>query len=108
MELMINFSPPREFASQLDQQDSLASYREQFVVNDPDLIYLDGNSLGRLPKSVIERMKKAIEEEWGTDLIRGWNKGWWESPSRIGNKIASILGAAQGQVVAGDQTSINL
>ena len=53
-------------------------------------------------------MKKVVEEEWGTDLIRGWNKGWWESPSRIGNKIASLLGAAEGQVVVGDQTSINL
>src|SRR5688572_29360309 len=108
MERMTNFSPSREFAIQLDQQDSLASYREQFVVNDPDLIYLDGNSLGRLPKSVIERMKKAVEEEWGTDLIRGWNKGWWEAPTRIGEKIASLLGAGEGQVIAGDQTSINL
>jgi kynureninase len=105
---MTNFSPSREFAVQLDQQDSLASYREQFVVNDPDLIYLDGNSLGRLPKSVIERMKKAVEEEWGIDLIRGWNKGWWEAPTRIGEKIASLIGAAEGEVIAGDQTSINL
>ena len=105
---MTNFSVSREFAAQLDQQDSLASYREQFVAHDPDLIYLDGNSLGRLPKSVIERMKQAVEEEWGTDLIRGWNKGWWESPSRIGNQIASLLGAAEGQVVVGDQTSLNL
>ena len=103
-----HFSSSREFALQLDQQDSLASYREQFVANDPDLIYLDGNSLGRLPKSVAERTKKVVEEEWGTDLIRGWNKGWWESPARIGNKIATLLGAAQGQVVVGDQTSINL
>ena len=105
---MTNFSPSREFAAQLDRQDSLASYRQQFVANDPDMIYLDGNSLGRLPVSVIERMKKAVEDEWGTDLIRGWNKGWWESPSRIGNKIASLLGAAEGQVVVADQTSINL
>jgi kynureninase len=105
---MTNFSISREFALELDQQDSLASYREQFVANDPNLIYLDGNSLGRLPKSVIERMQKAVGEEWGTDLIRGWNKGWWESPARIGNKIASLLGAAEGQVVVGDQTSINL
>jgi kynureninase len=104
----MNFSPSREFAAQLDRQDSLAPYREQFVVNDPDLIYLDGNSLGRLPRSVIERMKKAVEEEWGTDLIRGWNKGWWEAPRRIGEKVASLLGAAEGQVVVGDQTSINL
>lgn len=105
---MTNLSAAREFAAQLDQQDPLASYREQFVANDPDMIYLDGNSLGRLPTSVIERMEKAVEEEWGTDLIRGWNKGWWDSPSRIGNKIASLLGAAEGQVVVGDQTSINL
>jgi len=104
----MNFSSSPNFAKQLDEQDVLASYREQFVVNDPDLIYLDGNSLGRLPKSVIERMKKVVEEEWGTGLIRGWNKGWWQSPSRIGNKIASLLGAAKGQVVVGDQTSINL
>jgi kynureninase len=105
---MTNFSSSLDFAQQLDQKDSLASYREQFVVNEPDLIYLDGNSLGRLPKSVVERMKKAVEEEWGTDLIRGWNKGWWESPSRIGDKLGSLLGAAEGQVVVGDQTSINL
>jgi kynureninase len=106
--MMTNFSSSLNFAKQLDQQDSLASYREQFVVKDPDLIYLDGNSLGRLPKSVIESTKKTVEEEWGADLIRGWNKGWWESPARIGNKIASLLGAAGGQVVVGDQTSINL
>jgi kynureninase len=105
---MTNFSSSLDFAKQLDRQDSLAAYREQFVVNDPELIYLDGNSLGRLPKSVIQRMKKAVEDEWGTNLIRGWNKGWWESPARIGDKIGSLLGAAEGQVVVGDQTSINL
>jgi len=53
-------------------------------------------------------MRQAVEEEWGTDLIRGWNKGWWDSPARIGDKIASLLGATEGQVVVGDQTSINL
>jgi kynureninase len=104
----MNFSPSREFAAQLDGQDALASYREKFVVNDPNLIYLDGNSLGRLPKLVSERVKKAVEGEWGTDLIRGWNKGWWEAPTRVGEKIALLLGAAEGQVVAGDQTSVNL
>jgi len=105
---MANFSPSPDFALALDQQDPLASYRDQFVVNDPELIYLDGNSLGRLPKVVIERIQKAVQEEWGTDLIRGWNKGWWETPTRIGEKIALLLGAAEGQVVVGDQTSINL
>jgi kynureninase len=106
--IMANFSPSLDFARQLDRQDPLAPYREEFVSNDPDLIYLDGNSLGRLSKSVIERMRKVVEEEWGTDLIRGWNKGWWESPTRIGDKLGSLLGAAPGQVVVGDQTSVNL
>jgi len=105
---MTNFSATREHAQQLDNQDSLASYREQFVINDPDLIYLDGNSLGRMPRAVIKRMQKAVEDEWGTDLIRGWNKGWWEAPTRIGEKIASLLGAANGQVIVSDQTSLNL
>jgi kynureninase len=105
---MTDFSASPEFAQQLDSQDPLASFHAQFVSNDPDLIYLDGNSLGRLPKSVIPRMKKAMEEEWGTDLIRGWNRGWWEATTRVGEKIAALLGAAEGQVVVGDQTSINL
>jgi len=104
----MNFSPSLDFAKQRDGEDPLASYREQFVAEDPDLIYLDGNSLGRLPTSVVARMKKAVEEEWGADLIRGWNKGWWDSPSRIGNKIGSLIGAAAGQVLVGDQTSLNL
>jgi kynureninase len=105
---MTNFSATREHAQQLDNQDSLASYRDQFVINDPDLIYLDGNSLGRMSKAVVEHMRKAVEDEWGTDLIRGWNKGWWEAPTRIGEKIASLLGAANGQVIVSDQTSLNL
>jgi len=105
---MTNFSATHEHAQQLDNQDSLASYREQFVINDPGLIYLDGNSLGRMPKAVRARMQMAVEDEWGTDLIRGWNKGWWEAPARIGDKIASLVGAANGQVIVSDQTSLNL
>jgi kynureninase len=105
---MATFSPSREFAEQLDMQDPLARYREQFVIEDSGLIYLDGNSLGRLPRAVIERVKNTVEEQWGADLIRGWNKGWWDAPSRIGDRIGSLLGAAEGQVLVGDQTSINL
>jgi len=105
---MTTFNTSLDFAKQLDSQDPLASYREQFVINDPDLIYLDGNSLGRMPKAIIERMQKAVEEEWGNDLIRGWNKGWWEAPVRIGEKIASLIGAAEGQIIVSDQTSLNL
>ncbi len=98
----------QEYAEQLDRQDSLAAFRDRFVISDPDLIYLDGNSLGRMPKEVIAVMETAVKDEWGARLIRGWNDGWWEAPARIGEQIAPLLGAAPGQVVVGDQTSVNL
>jgi kynureninase len=105
---MNNFSSSPDFAQQLDRQDELASFREQFVFNDPDLIYLDGNSLGMLPKAAQERSRQIVDEQWGTDLIRGWNKGWWEAPRRVGDKIGQIIGAANGQTVVGDTVSLNL
>ncbi|MBN1454518.1 MAG: aminotransferase class V-fold PLP-dependent enzyme, partial [Anaerolineales bacterium] len=105
---MTNFSPSLDYAKQLDQQDPLASFREQFVISDPDLIYLDGNSLGRLPKVTAERMRQVIEQEWGVDLIRGWNLDWWHAPARIGEKIAGLVGAASGQVIVCDSVSIDL
>ncbi len=103
-----DFRTSRDYALQLDQQDPLASYRSRFVISDPDLIYLDGNSLGRLPKAVIERMKTVIENEWGKDLVRGWNQGWWDAPTRIGEKIAQLVGASAGQVIVCDSVSVNL
>jgi kynureninase len=105
---MTNFSPSLDYAKQLDQQDPLASFRAQFVIADPDLIYFDGNSLGRLPKVTAERMRQVIEQEWGADLIRGWNQDWWQAPVRIGEKIAGLVGAASGQVIVCDSVSINL
>jgi kynureninase len=105
---MTSFSTSCDFAQQLDSEDSLASYREQFVFNDPDLIYLDGNSLGMMPKAARERSRQVVDEQWGTDLIRGWNKGWWEAPHRVGDKIGRIIGVAPGQTVVGDTVSINL
>ncbi|MGE5378628.1 MAG: kynureninase, partial [Bacteroidota bacterium] len=105
---MKNFSSSLDFAQQLDYQDPLVSFREQFVFNDPDLIYLDGNSLGMMPKAARERSRQVVDEQWGTDLIRGWNKGWWEAPQRIGDKIGRIIGAAPGQTIVGDTVSINL
>ena len=100
--------PARERALVLDKEDPLAAFRNEFVITDPGMIYLDGNSLGRLPRNVSGRVTKAVEAEWGADLIRGWNGGWWESPTRIGEKIGTLLGAGPGQVVVSDQTSINL
>ena len=104
----MTFHPSRDYALELDKQDKLASYRGQFVIPDPGLVYLDGNSLGRLPKAAVERAKQIVEEEWGADLIRGWNKGWWEAPARIGEKIGQLIGAAPGQVLVSDTTSVNL
>ena len=105
---MTNFSPSLSFALQLDSRDPLASYRDQFVITDPDLVYLDGNSLGRMPKVAQERAKQVVEEEWGHDLIRGWNKGWWDAPSRVGDKIGQLIGAAPGQTLVNDTVSLNL
>jgi kynureninase len=105
---MTTFNTSSDFAQQLDSQDPLASYREKFVITDPDLIYLDGNSLGRMPKSAAERAKQIVDDEWGHDLIRGWNKGWWEAPSRVGDKIGELIGAANGQTLVSDTVTINL
>jgi len=105
---MTNFSSTFDFAKQLDSDDPLAASRDQFVIIDSDLIYLDGNSLGRMPKASAERAKQIVDEEWGSDLIRGWNKGWWEAPARVGDKIGQLIGAVPGQVMVSDTTSINL
>jgi len=104
----LDFQPGLDFAQRLDEEDELASFREEFVFAEPDLIYLDGNSLGRLPRRTVDRVRVAVEQEWGHDLIRGWNAGWWDSPGRVGDKIARLLGAGPGQVVASDTTSNNL
>ncbi len=103
-----NFQTSKDYAVRLDEQDKLASYRNDFVISDPYLVYFDGNSLGRLTKASVERARQITEEEWGKELIRGWNQGWWESPARVGEKIAQLIGAAAGQVIVGDTTSINL
>ncbi len=105
----ITFQPGREFALQLDAEDELASYRDAFVIAEPDVIYLDGNSLGRLPKRTVERMQTVISQEWGQKLILGWREaGWLDAPKRLGDKIGRLLGAVPGQIVAIDSTSVNL
>ncbi|MFB0534526.1 MAG: kynureninase, partial [Anaerolineae bacterium] len=104
----LDFEPGPTFAQQLDAEDDLAPFREAFVIADPDLIYVDGNSLGRLPRRTVERVQTAVEVEWGHDLIRGWNAGWYQAPTRVGEKIARLVGAGPGQVVVSDSTSVNL
>ncbi len=98
----------RQDAAALDRADPLAGFRDEFELEE-GLIYLDGNSLGPLPKSVPERLQSAIRDEWGRDLITSWNKNsWFDMPKRVGEMIAAIIGAGEGQVVAADGTSINL
>jgi len=91
-----------------DAQDPLRELRQQFTLPE-GVIYLDGNSLGVLPNTAAERVANAVTEEWGQGLIRSWNSaGWFDMPQRLGNKIAQLIGAAPGEVVATDSTSINL
>ena len=92
----------------LDAQDPLRSLRDQFELPE-GLIYLDGNSLGAMPRAAAARVALAVTQEWGQGLIRSWNSaGWFELPQRLGDKIAQLIGAAPGEVVATDSTSINL
>lgn len=90
------------FAIELDAHDELASYRDEFQISDPNLIYLDGNSLGRLPKRTVEYMGDAIERGWGERLIRVWNEGWIDAPSELGAKIAKLVGAQADEILVTD------
>jgi kynureninase len=81
-------SPEPGLARELDRQDPLANYRNRFLIADPDLIYLDGNSLGRLPRRTASQLQEAVVESWGKRLIRGWNEGWFDLPHRLGSKLA--------------------
>jgi kynureninase len=103
-----SFHTDKSYAIELGQKDPLASFRDQFVIDDPDLIYMDGNSLGRLPQIVSERVNSIVKDEWGKNLIRSWNQGWWDAPTRIGEKIAALIGASPGQVIVCDSVSVNL
>jgi len=92
----------------LDRADPLAPLRARFMLPN-GVIYLDGNSLGALPKAALERTRKVVAEEWGNGLIRSWNSAdWIDLPKRVGDRIAPLIGAVPGTVVAGDSTSINI
>jgi kynureninase len=91
-----------------DLGDPVASFRDRFEIPD-GVIYLDGNSLGCLPKATRERINDVVAREWGQDLIRSWNTNdWINAPTRIGDKIAKLIGANPGEVIVGDSTSINV
>jgi kynureninase len=96
----------------LDAADPLAGFRERFVIGtgpgDP-VAYLDGNSLGRLPKATAERLRHVVEQQWGSRLIRGWTETWVPLPEQVGDLVGqTVLGAAPGQVVVADSTTVNI
>jgi kynureninase len=97
-----------EHARELDLSDPLARFRQQFVIRDPSLIYLDGNSLGRLPVKAAEAIERSVREQWGEQLIRSWNLEWYTQSARLGRMIAGIIGAQPDEVIVSDSTSVNL
>ena len=97
----------RGYARKLDAADSLAGYRGRFLLTDPALIYLNGNSLGALPLATLRRMETMFREEWGTALARSWDH-WVDLPARAGDLVGKLTGAAPGQVIVTDNTTVNL
>ncbi|GGA27268.1 kynureninase [Neptunicoccus cionae] len=98
----------RNAIAQMDANDPMAHLRDRFELPE-GVIYLDGNSLGALPKGVNERLQKAVTEEWGKGLIRSWNDAdWYPAPQRTGAAIARLIGAGEDEVVVCDSTSVNL
>ena len=99
---------PEARAAEFDAADPLAGFRARFQLPE-GVIYLDGNSLGALPKATPEVLRRVVEQEWGEGLIRSWNDaGWFAMAGRIGAKIAPLIGAAPDEVIACDSTSVNL
>jgi kynureninase len=97
----------RAAAAERDAADPLGPFRDRFVVADPDLIYLDGNSLGRLSHDAVAAVEEALHREWGAGLVRSWDD-WIDLPARTGDLLAPLVGAAPGEVLVADQTSVNL
>jgi kynureninase len=99
----------RSAAAELDRADPLAPHRSAFVIDDDSLVYLDGNSLGRLTRASRDRVREVLEDDWGRHLIRSWEDRWIDLPTRIGDLIGTtLLGASAGDVVVGDGTTVAL
>ena len=99
---------PREELEELDRKDSLKAFRNEFSLP-KGILYFDGNSLGALPKATPDRINEVVAEEWGNKLVTSWNSaGWFSLPETIGNKIAQLIGADEGEVVCVDGTGLNI
>ena len=95
-------------AAALDEADALRSFADRFVPTEPDVIYLDGNSLGRLPVASVARVHDVVDHEWGDQLIRSWPERWWDLADEVGSQIAPLIGAEPGEVIVADSTSVVL
>jgi kynureninase len=105
---MTTFSADRSYAEELDASDPLAGFRDRFVRDDKSLIYLDGNSLGPLPRVTRARIAEVVSQEWGAGLVRSWSR-WIELPGQVGDFVGEhLIGAAPGQVVVCDSTTVDL
>jgi kynureninase len=99
----------RARAAALDAADPLATFRDRFLPGEDVVAYFDGNSLGRPPRATAERLASFVTDGWGGRLIRGWDEGWVDLPVTVGDEVAAtVLGAASGQTVIADSTSVNL
>ena len=98
----MEFEYTREEAVRLDAGDPLAAFRNRFIIDDPALVYLDGNSLGRLPAEAVDVVSDAVREQWGKRLVESWNDEWIGLPRTMGAKIARIIGAEADEVVMTD------
>jgi kynureninase len=104
-----SLSTERAAVVAMDAADGLAHFRERFVFDDDQLIYLDGNSLGRLPRASRSRVLEVLDRDWGAGLIRSWDEHWLDLPGRIGDLIGvELLGAKPGEVIVADTTTVSL
>src|SRR5580692_2993688 len=107
--MMLSASPAsREACVARDSVEPLRGFRDRFIIPE-GIVYLDGNSLGPMPHVAAGILNRTIEQEWGQDLIRSWNSaGWFDMPVRLGDRVGTLIGAAPGQTLVCDTTSINL
>ena len=104
----MDLTAARERARALDDVDPIGFARDRFVVPD-GLVYLDGNSLGAMPRAVPDAVQDVVDKQWGRDLIASWNTNdWWDAPARLGATVARLVGAAEDEVLVADSTSVNL
>jgi len=104
----MDFDTDLSYAETADRNDPLARFRERFYLPDPGLIYLDGNSLGPLLLKTSDTIAELTHVQWGENLIESWNEYWYNLPETLGNLLASVTGASEGEVIQADRSSVNL